>query len=175
VEILLGTAADEATVFFAFNPVMQSLIRDQVLVVITSLVGEQAARMYDSFVARRFGAAPARIFTDFITDQLFSSGGSDIATNAAQAYVYRFSRRPPDDDGTLGATHCADLPFLFNTFDSYPDAPMLGAVNDHDRDLGRALGGALAAFTATGSPNGPGLNAWGPWRPGPAPEVMQFM
>jgi para-nitrobenzyl esterase len=173
-EVLLGTTTDEATVLFASSPASGGLTRDYVLGFLTSTVGADAAQLYDRFATRQPGATPARIFADSVTEQLFGSGVVEIAASSGRAYVYRFGRRPPDDEGKLGATHCADLPFLFNTFDFYPNAPMLGAVDAHDRDLGRAFGGALAAFTATGSPNGPGLAPWGPWRPGPAPEVMHF-
>ncbi|MFF3560621.1 carboxylesterase family protein [Streptomyces sp. NPDC002574] len=135
---------------------------------------------------------------DVVAEQLFRAGITEIAGQCARdgspAYVYRFTRRPPgEDDGggiALGATHCAELPFLFGTFDAFRDAPMLGRVDAADRALGRAFGGALAAFTATGSPNGEGLGPWGPWLPsltgvpepepgaatasGPGPEVMRF-
>ena len=173
-DVLLGTTADEATAFLAFNPVIQSLDRDRVVGVLTTIVGTEAPAIYDRLATARPGATPPEVFTDFVTEQLFGSGVAEIAAHAAHAYVYQFSRRPPKDDDLLGATHCADLPFLFNTFDAYPDARMLGTVDDHDRELGLAFGGAFAAFVATGSPNGALLAPWGQWRPGPAPEVMHF-
>ncbi|MFJ2864215.1 carboxylesterase family protein [Kitasatospora sp. NPDC087314] len=99
-------------------------------------------------------------------DRFFGVGGTELAEyRAAQgtpAYVYRFARRPPTDDLGLGATHCAELPFLFGTFDAYPAAPMLGAVSASDRALAADFAGALAAFTATGAPGGD----WAPYRSG---------
>ncbi|MEU7488228.1 carboxylesterase family protein [Streptomyces sp. NPDC042319] len=113
-----------------------------------------------------------------LTARLFGDGVTEIAAHRAArgvpAHVYRFTRRPVPDPHGLGATHCAELPFLFGTFDAYPEAPMLGPVGDDDRALARAFGGALAAFTATGSPEAHGLAPWGPWLPGPSPEVMRF-
>jgi para-nitrobenzyl esterase len=172
--VLLGTTADEASAFLAFNPLIQGLNRDQAVGVLTTIAGADAPVIYDRLATQRPGRTAAGVFTDFVTEQLFASGAAEIAAYAAHAYVYLFSRCSPDDKGLLGATHCADLPFLFNTFDAYPDALMLGTVDNHDRELGLAFGGALAAFVATGSPNGPSLAPWGRWRPGPAPEVMNF-
>jgi para-nitrobenzyl esterase len=107
-----------------------------------------------------------------VARQLFGAGGTELAEHrAAQgtpAYVYSFARRPATDDLGLGATHCAELPFLFGTFDAYPAAPMLGAVDESDRALADAFGGALAAFTATGAPGGD----WAPYRTGT--EVKRF-
>ena len=98
--------------------------------------------------------------------RFFGVGGAELAERrAAQgtpAHVYRFARRPSVDDLGLGATHCAELPFLFGTFDAYPAAPMLGAVGASDRALASDFGGALAAFTATGAPGGD----WAPYRTG---------
>ncbi|MFJ4851058.1 VC0807 family protein [Streptomyces sp. NPDC088733] len=124
---------------------------------------------------------------DLVADQVFGAGIAEIAGQCARdgspAYVYRFTRRTPGDGtigGTpLGATHCAELPFLFNNFHSFRDAPTLGRVDAADLDLGRAFAGALAAFTATGSPNGPGLEPWGPWESSsagaePEPEAKRF-
>ncbi|WP_231608014.1 carboxylesterase family protein [Streptacidiphilus albus] len=98
------------------------------------------------------------------THRFFGVGTTELAEHrAAQgtpAHVYRFARRPSADVLGLGATHCAELPFLFGTFDAYPAAPMLGAVSASDRALADAFGGALAAFTATGAPGGD----WAPYR-----------
>ncbi|MCC2280323.1 carboxylesterase family protein [Streptomyces sp. ET3-23] len=121
-------------------------------------------------------AAPATRLADRAGDRVFQRGVTAIATARARqglpAHVYRFTRRPAPDPLGLGATHCAELPFLHGTFDAYPDAPMLGAVDAGDHALARAFGGALAAFAATGSPNGPGLAPWRPYRT-PA-DVREF-
>ncbi|MDX3239819.1 carboxylesterase family protein [Streptomyces sp. ME03-5709C] len=117
------------------------------------------------------------------TERLFGAGVTEIAAHCAErgrpAYAYRFTRRPPGDDGTLGATHCSELPFLFGNFAAYADAPMLGPVDDADRALARAFGGALAAFVATGRPDGAdgaaeGRGPWQPYEPGAAAEVRRF-
>ncbi|ADG79450.1 Carboxylesterase type B OS=Tsukamurella paurometabola (strain ATCC 8368 / DSM / CCUG 35730 /CIP 100753 / JCM 10117 / KCTC 9821 / NBRC 16120 / NCIMB 702349/ NCTC 13040) OX=521096 GN=Tpau_2852 PE=4 SV=1 [Tsukamurella paurometabola] len=98
-------------------------------------------------------------------DALF--GIRSIADRHADAgnlvYAYRFDRATTPDPTGLGATHCADLPFAFNTLDSYAGAAMLGDVSAADRALARRFCGAVAGFVATGRPGAP---AWEPYRPG---------
>ena len=38
--------------------------------------------------------------------------------------------RPPQDPAHLGAAHCVELPFFFDTIDAYPDSAMLGEPAD---------------------------------------------
>lgn len=69
----------------------------------------------------------------------------------AAAYVYQFDRVPADDVHALGATHCSELPFLFGTFDAYPDSPMLGRAGGAERALGQRFATAVAEFVTSGS------------------------
>ncbi|MBH1937562.1 carboxylesterase/lipase family protein [Streptomyces sp. AV19] len=88
--------------------------------------------------------------------EVFHAAGDEIALRSAaqggDTFVYRFGRRPEPDPMGLGATHCADLPFLFGTFDAFPDAPILGPVTDADRALSGSFAGAVAAFVNGGAP-----------------------
>ncbi len=90
------------------------------------------------------------------TTRFFSADSDAIArlstARGGEAYVYRFSRRPDPDPEGLGATHCAELPFLFGTFDTFPHAPMLGAVDDADRALSRSFAAAVTAFVTGNAP-----------------------
>jgi para-nitrobenzyl esterase len=61
----------------------------------------------------------------------------------------------------LGATHCCEPPFLFNTFDTYPDSLMLGKAGDAECVLGHLFASAVAEFVATGS-----VNDWPPYATG---------
>ncbi|MFE0626284.1 carboxylesterase family protein [Streptomyces sp. NPDC058864] len=128
-------------------------------------------------------ASPAHFPTAAGTERVFGAGVTEIASRCAErgrpAYAYRFTRRPPGDDGTLGATHCSEIPFLFGNFEAFADAPMLGPVDDADRALAREFGGALAAFVATGCPDGGDGGGRGPWRSyepgeGAGAEVRRF-
>ena len=178
--VLVGMTAQEMAAFFAPNPAVQALGRDEVLTVLAGQLGDVSAaeRVYADRAAGRPGVRPPVILTEEVTDRMFADGVTELAENCAagggSAYVYRFSRRPPGGDGTLGTVHCAELPFVFDTLDAYPEAPMLGAVDDGDRALARAVSGAFAAVVATGSPNAAGLADWAPHRPGSTGEVMRL-
>jgi para-nitrobenzyl esterase len=82
----------------------------------------------DEMVA--FGNAP----------DIFERGVHEIA-KASNGFAYRFDRTGP-----LGAPHCAELPYLFGTFEAFKDSPMLGV--DRSTDFGTAV----ADFTKTGDP-----------------------
>ncbi|MCC3772249.1 carboxylesterase family protein, partial [Streptomyces sp. UNOC14_S4] len=180
-DVLIGTVSDEMTAFLGADARVQSFTREEALTVLGSLpgrLGADAPLAYERYEAERPGAVPARVYTDLTGDRVFRDGSLQAAAHRAgrglPAYVYRFTRRPEPDDHRLGATHCSELPFLFGTFDTFPDAPMLGAVDGHDHDLARAFAGALAAFVTTGSPNGDGLTEWHPYGTGPDPYVKHF-
>ncbi|MET9873541.1 carboxylesterase family protein [Actinacidiphila glaucinigra] len=130
-------------------------------------------------------ASPAGFPMEGATERVFGAGVTDIASRCAErgrpAYAYRFTRRPPGDDGTLGATHCSELPFLFGNFEAFAEAPMLGLVDESDRALARAFGGALASFVATGRPDGgegggqdEGRGPWRAYEPGAGARVRTF-
>jgi para-nitrobenzyl esterase len=50
-------------------------------------------------------------------------------------YVYQFDYVPAEDRGRLGATHCVELPFFFNTIDAWPGSRMLGRPTAAARTL----------------------------------------
>lgn len=124
--LLIGTTRDEATAFFESDR-------------IKDITSQQAS--------------PAHVFIEAQTDLIFRGGALEIARHHAAggnpAYVYQFDRRPPDDPSGLGATHCCELPFLFGTFDAYPQSPMLGAVAEADHSLSREFATAIAEFVTT--------------------------
>ncbi|MEU9408777.1 carboxylesterase family protein [Streptomyces sp. NPDC048281] len=113
------------------------------------------------------------------TGSLFRDGSLEIADHHAAGgnttYVYQFDHAPAEDPYGLGATHCAELPFLFHTFDAYPDSPLLagagagaGAV-DAQRALGHAFATAVAEFVATGT-----AGDWLPYAPATTARIRHF-
>ncbi|WP_438289814.1 carboxylesterase/lipase family protein [Streptomyces sp. HUAS TT7] len=180
-DVLIGTVATEMTPFLAMDPRIKAFTRDDALRALDHLtprLGAAVPAAHSLPEALPSDVSPGRGFTDLVGDLFFGNRAIELAAHRAArdlpSYVYRFDRRPEPDDLGLGCPHCAELPFLFDTFDAYPDSPMLGALDDQDRALGRAFAGALAAFTATGAPNGDGLAEWRPYAAGPDPYVMRF-
>ncbi|WOX15844.1 carboxylesterase/lipase family protein [Streptomyces sp. N50] len=171
--LLIGTTRDEASAFTAFDPNVQNLGVDDALELLTGQLGTSAAEFYERYAARLEEPTPARVFTAMVTDELFRADSLRIADHHAAGgnatYVYEFDHRPAEDPYGLGATHCGELPFLFGTFDAYPDTPMLGRVTDAVRELGRAFATAVAEFVASGS-----VRDWLPYAPGTAARVRHF-
>ncbi|WP_330280906.1 carboxylesterase/lipase family protein [Streptomyces sp. NBC_00588] len=174
--LLIGTTRDETTAFFAFDPRIQNLTPDTAVEVLTAQLGTQAAQgVYQRHAARLPQATPAQIFIAVQTEGLFRDGSLEIADHHAAegntTYVYQFDYGPADDPYALGATHCAELPFLFNTFDAYPDSPILAGADacDAQRALGREFATAVAEFVATGSCSG-----WPPYASAAATRIRHF-
>ncbi|MER6080731.1 carboxylesterase family protein [Streptomyces sp. NPDC001833] len=118
-------------------------------------------------------ATPAQIFTAVQTDGLFRDGSLQTADHHAaggnSTYVYQFDYVPAEDPYALGATHCAELPFLFNTFDAYPGSPVLAGAGDAQRALGREFAAAVAEFVTAGTTSG-----WLPYAPATAARIRHF-
>ncbi|MFI6375669.1 carboxylesterase/lipase family protein [Streptomyces sp. NPDC050546] len=172
--LLIGTTRDEATAFFAFDPRIQDLTTSGALDVLTAQVGRQAAQdVYRQHAARLPQATPAQIFTAVQTDGLFRDGSLQIADHHAAGgtttYVYEFDYAPTEDPDALGATHCAELPFLFNTFDAYPDSPVLAGDGAAQRALGREFATAVAEFVTAGT-----ARDWLPYAPATATRIRHF-
>ncbi|MFE2062447.1 carboxylesterase/lipase family protein [Streptomyces sp. NPDC059467] len=171
--LLIGTTEDEATAFFTFDPHIQNLTAAGTVGLLKDQAGDHAQQLYDTYAARLPQGTPAQVFTAIGTDGLFRDDALRIADHHAAGgnatHVYQFDYRPAEDPHSLGATHCGELPFLFNTFDAYPDSPMLGTVGDAQRALGKVFGGAVAEFVRTGS-----VHDWLPYAPATAARVRHF-
>jgi para-nitrobenzyl esterase len=161
------------TAFTAFDPRIQNLTTDSALDLLTGQLGARARELYQRYADRLEEPTAARVFTAMQTDHLFRDDSLRIADHQAAGgnatYVYEFDHRPAEDPYTLGATHCAELPFLFNTFDAYPDSPMLGRTTDAVRDLGRTFASAVAEFVTSGS-----VHDWLPYTPATPARVRHF-
>ncbi|MGW0095214.1 carboxylesterase/lipase family protein [Streptomyces sp. NPDC003328] len=172
-DLLIGTARNEMTAFFAFDSRVQSLTQQGALDLLAERLGSDAPAVYRQYATKLPHGTPAEVFTALHTDALFRNDALRIAdhhaANVNGTYVYQFDYRPAGDPDHLGATHCVDLPFLFMTFDSYPDSPMLGEPGDGQRALGLDFATAVAAFVATGA-----ASDWPAYTPGADAGIRHF-
>lgn len=172
--LLIGTTRDEATSFCAFDPRVQRLTAPAAVDALAAQIGRQAAQTaYQRYAGSRPQAAPAEIFTAMMTDSLFRDDSLRIADHHAAGgnatYVYRFDYAPAEDPHSLGAAHCAELPFLFGTFDAFRHSPLLAGSDDTRRALGRAFATALATFVASGT-----ADEWLPYAPATGAHIRHF-
>ncbi|MCT9112918.1 carboxylesterase family protein [Streptomyces mirabilis] len=175
-DLLIGTTRDEMTAFFAFEPGIQSLTRESALHLLVGQFGPSAQDVFQRYENELPHATSARVFTALQTDELFRNGALQIADHHAAGgnatYVYPFDYHPAQGPDRLGAAHCVELPFLFGTFDSCPDSPMLGTPSDTERALGRSFATAVSAFSAfvaTGS-----ASDWLPYAPATTARIRHF-
>ncbi|MEY9844223.1 carboxylesterase/lipase family protein [Streptacidiphilus sp. MAP5-3] len=173
-QLLAGTTRDEMTAFFSFDPRIQAASTEQARAVAARQIADGGER-FDRMAAQRPGATAAEVVTAVVTETVFRDGTLAIADHQATtgnpAYVYQFDYAPVPDPAHLGAAHCGELPFFFDTLDAYarPGSPMLGEPTDAVRALGRTFSRAAASFVATGRPD---ADAWSPYRPA-APETVR--
>ncbi len=87
---------------------------------------------------------------------------ADARTSAgcAPVYLYQFVWESPVLDGTLGSTHCLEIPFVFDnvllhrTFTGGDDAAV---------ELGHRVSRLWTSFARTGVPEADGMPAWEPY------------
>lgn len=87
-----------------------------------------------------------------------------VAGGGGHVWLYRFDWPLP----VVGATHGAELPFVFRRFDdlgfrpetSWEQLLFVASPSPEARQLASTVAGAWAAFATTGTPNAPGLPLW---------------
>jgi para-nitrobenzyl esterase len=104
-------------------------------------------------------ATPAEALATMLADENCVAPTIRLAERRARlgrpAHVAWFTWRSPAVDGRLGAGHTVELPFVFNNFASWADAPMVsGGDQDEMRGLADSMQDAWIRFCATGDPGG---------------------
>lgn len=152
VDLLVGSNAEEGLYFLSGRTVnaanLGDVLREDFPGFIVSLVGppeqanDRAAR--DAFVSfesdMRFGW------------NMWAWARLHAAAGGHNTFYYRFARRPA---GQRGATHGAEMPYVFDHLDLY-DAPWAQS----DRRLAETMISFWTNFARTGDPNGESLPAW---------------
>ena len=174
-QLLTGTTRNEMTAFFAFNPRIQALTAEQARSIAAGHA-DYGAERFDRTAARRPDATPCDVLTEVETEIVFRDGTLAIAGHHAAAghpaYVYQFDYAPPGDPAHLGAPHCAELPFFFDTIDAYSGSPMVGEPTTAARSLATAFSRTAAAFVATGRP---AASQWNPYEPANPATIRHFV
>jgi para-nitrobenzyl esterase len=83
----------------------------------------------------------------------------DAAAAGRQAYLYRFDWAP--HKSPFGAAHCIELPFAFDSFHHYSEAPMVaGAPRSETNALASTVRSIWTQYAHTGVPGRPDLPSW---------------
>ncbi len=109
------------------------------------------------------GASPKAVLDAFGTDWIFRLPLLRMveahAAHGGATYCYRFDWRSPFGDGSLGACHALELPFVFARLDE-PVVGLFAGSGAAAERLSEAIQQAWCAFARTGDPSSPVLGPW---------------
>ncbi|MEU9143403.1 carboxylesterase family protein [Streptomyces sp. NPDC048349] len=169
IDVMIGWTREEATFGFALDEGYAAATREQVTGRIAETFGgSRAPAVYAAYERARPGARPHDVLMDLITDELFRVPAVRLAEARAAlgrpVWAYQFDLPTPACEGRLGATHCLELPFVFDNFDQWSHAPFLAGLDPAVRDgLAHAMHQAWISFVRTGDPNHADLPRWQPY------------
>jgi para-nitrobenzyl esterase len=158
VPVLLGTSADEGSMFFRAPPVPTLALVDSMRRADWGAGAAEVARHYP--VASEADLVPqtARLFGDSLFGVQARVFARAAAARGWPVHVYRFTRRAASGPAAaLGAFHASEVSFVFGRA---PSAQAFAGQAPYDARLAKAMSGAWLAFAATGDPNSAGLPRW---------------
>ncbi|HEY0215306.1 MAG TPA: carboxylesterase family protein [Cellulomonas sp.] len=155
IDLLVGWNAEEAQIVLA--PMGADTVRSWMLplsAVQKRLPPLRAVRTYRrAFPGRSVAPALGALLTDWI----YRIPAIRTAEAHPSTYLYEFAWRSPAFDGTLGASHAAELPFVFDNLD-HPDWQPLLAGGGSQR-IADDVHRAWVDFARTGDPGWPRYRA----------------
>ncbi len=161
VPMIVSTTLDERT----YRQANFDQTWDGVRAMLTPRAGARADEILDLYRQEDPAASPYLIQSRIISDQgrgaSFAMAERKAALGQAPAYVYLWKSPSPAWGGRYGATHAVDV-----GPSSYEVRGGLQGANPNSQRLATELSSALAAFAATGDPNGGRLPKWAPYDAG---------
>lgn len=101
-------------------------------------------------------------FDAFFRSGVLKQGASKSKQNGKPVYMYLFKWKSPVNDGSLGACHGMELPFMFNNIENARS--MTGGTKEA-YVLADKISSAWINFVKTGNPNTKNLPDWEPYDP----------
>ena len=160
VPLLIGTNANEGTIFILPKLLIQKMTRQDYETYIKNLYKDNAAEVLARFPAASTEEVPAA-YSKMFTIMSFAAGAlhaaDTTAANNSPVYMYKFTRIPDTLLKMFGAFHGLEIFYLFGNFmirvAPIPDTPA-------DSTLSQTIMRYWSNFARTGNPNGPGLPDW---------------
>ncbi|MHA1933053.1 MAG: carboxylesterase/lipase family protein [Promethearchaeota archaeon] len=113
---------------------------------------------------------PTEIFSAIITDSFFRVPSIRLAEmqsqNQPDTYMYMFTYPSPIRNGTLGAVHAIELPFVFGTLDMprHVDFKLFPPSNEETEGLSKKMMDSWISFARNGNPNHEEIPEWAQYR-----------
>ncbi|MGU3575501.1 carboxylesterase/lipase family protein [Brucellaceae bacterium C25G] len=159
-KVIWGFNSDEATLFTVPNGLHAKATMADVEKYATS-VHHDPARLI-AFVQELMGddATPGQLRDRIQTWAMFAAGSvwaaGEHAKNNDDSWLYEFAWKSPQLDGTIGASHLVELPYVFDILD-HPNIPaMLG--DEAPQSLADDIHGRWVQFAKSGDPGWPKFN-----------------
>ena len=168
VALMIGTTLDELKLFDLMDPKARELTAAGLLRRCEHTIGParatEAIELYSTLRGQRGASiAPPDLWSALESDRVFRVPAMRLAElqTAVQpaVYAYLFTWQSPYADGSLGACHALDIPFVFGTLDEPHIVPFAGTTPAAHR-LGEQMQDAWVAFARHGDPSHPGLPPW---------------
>jgi para-nitrobenzyl esterase len=163
VDVLVGSNKDEGS-FFPGGPGAEQFRNQQ-----SARWGDLADPFFEQYPAdsdEQAAASSGATFRDGTAWHMRLYAAYQ-AQKGNDAWVYYFAQEPPAPDGRppLGATHAAEVPYVFNNIGElplFPDGsdPVKAAQSEPDLKVADLMSSYWVNFARNGNPNGPGLPQW---------------
>lgn len=155
VPFMVGSNADEGTLFMSQMPVQHVMGYRAAVRGVFGGYSEEVLKLLPC----ASDAEAKSAFTRLTTVTAFVGPARSLARAMAPlqspAFLYHFTRVSPGAKRRgLGATHAAEIPYVFGTLRPPP------AHADTDRELSKVMMACWVQFAKTGDPNGEGLPTW---------------
>lgn len=152
IDLLIGTNADEANLFFVPNGAIDRMPR-LIASLFAWLYGARRPGTVRQYRRNRPGASSGTLAAAILTDGFYRMPALRLAALHPRAHVYEFAWSSGAFDGRLGACHAMELPFVFDALDDVEVAPMLGGPAP--QKLATEMHAAWVLFAKTGDPGWP--------------------
>ena len=151
VATMVGTTADEMTLFLALELGAGSIDAAALRRQMEKLFGDGAAAVIDTYRANRADGSPGDLLTAISTDRVFRIPAIRLAeAQARQArptFMYLFTWATPVMDGKLKSCHTLELPFVWDGVDA-AGLGMLTGDGPERQGIADAMHAAWIAFAA---------------------------
>jgi len=162
VPMIIGSNLNESG--YANRALITPQTMEQVRATLTERYGAENAEKYIQAYQEAYpnDDQPQHILTTSVRTRAVQQATVKSEQEGAPAYVYLFEWQSPVNDGSLGAAHGMELPFMFNNIAMA--RTMTGGGADAYA-LADKISSAWIAFVKTGDPNNPDIPEWPAYTP----------